>query len=102
MTGILHIVLVTFATTATGDDRAAIREGLRCLGEAIPEIVSLEEGESISTEGLEDGFEYAFAMRFESASDRDEYLSHPMHQEFGGVLGGCVDRIAVFDLPTRA
>lgn len=100
MTAVTHIVLVSFLSTTPSQQRALLRGELLRLRTQIPLIESLEEGASISPEGLEDGFDYGFVMRFASAADRDAYLADPAHQHFGGLLTSLIDRIAVFDLPT--
>ncbi len=100
MSGIRHVVLVSFAPEVTTAERRGIRNALHALTATVPGILDLEEGPSVSPEGLENGFDYGFVMRFASVADRDAYLVHPDHQAFGRVLGAVVDRIAVFDLPS--
>ncbi|WP_203582406.1 Dabb family protein [Microbacterium hibisci] len=101
MTAIMHVVLVAFAPDATATQRDGIRDALRRLPETVPGILDLAEGPSVSPEGLEDGFDFGFTMRFASPADRDAYLAHPDHQRFGGSLGALAARIAVFDLAVR-
>lgn len=99
ITHVLHIVLVTLRSDISDVTRERLRHAARTLPERIPGIIEVTEGPSISPEGLEDGFDYGFVIRFRSPSDRDAYLPHPSHLEFAQMLRTASDRIVVYDIP---
>ena len=60
--------------------------------------MSVVEGPSVSTEGLEAEFEWALVVTFESAEARDGYLDHPTHLPVAALIGKWAERVVVFDL----
>jgi len=64
----------------------------------IPGIVSVVEGASVSTEGLEAEFEWALVVTFENSGARDGYLDHPTHLPVAALIGKWAERVVVFDL----
>lgn len=64
----------------------------------IPGIVSVVAGESVSTEGLEAGSDWAMVVIFESAAARDGYLDHPTHLPVAALIGEWAEHVVVFDL----
>lgn len=99
---ILHLVLVRLSAGTSDRTLKQLRENLRSLVARVDGVVSLDEGESVSSEGLEDGMDYAFAIRFAERHHLDAYLAHPVHVSFGAALSESAERILVFDLPGRA
>lgn len=47
----------------------------------IPGILSISYGPHNSPEGLNQGFNYGLAIRFESIEARDTYIPHPEHKK---------------------
>jgi len=64
----------------------------------VPGVVSVVEGASVSTEGLEAGFNWALVVTFENAAARDGYLDHPTHLPVAALIGEWAERLVVFDL----
>jgi hypothetical protein len=94
---IVHVVLLQWAAPEDGSAERAdalVEQNLAPL----PGIVSLDHGPSVSGEGLEDGFDWALVIRFESEQALADYLPHPDHQVVGGFLGEHSRRLVVFDL----
>jgi hypothetical protein len=50
-----------------------------------------------SPEHLNQGFTHCFFLTFKSEKDREVYLPHPAHKEFGRVLGPHLDKVLVID-----
>jgi hypothetical protein len=50
-----------------------------------------------SPENLNQGLTHCFFLSFESERDRDAYLPHPAHKEFGKLLGPYLDKVVVVD-----
>jgi hypothetical protein len=95
---VTHVVLITWADHADGPARQAVREAIRSLEHRIPGIDDLREGESISPEGLESGFEYGFVITFPDAAARDAYLPHPEHLAVAEEIRRSSAKVLVFDI----
>ncbi|WP_341676874.1 Dabb family protein [Niveibacterium sp. SC-1] len=95
---IRHIVLFRFEAESSPAARAALITAFRALPALIAEVRAFEEGPNLSPEGLGQGFDHAFVMRFADAPARDAYLAHPAHQAFVAQTRGVVAQALVFDL----
>lgn len=96
MAGVTHVVLVEWHQ---GTDRAAevdavVEQHLH----RIDGVESVHSGPSISTEGLEAGFDWMLVVRFRDREALADYLPHPDHQPVADVIGGASDRVVVFDV----
>lgn len=60
-------------------------------------LLSFEHGPYQSDEGLNGGFTHGFIMTFDSASSRDAYLPHPIHESVKDVVVPCLEEVVVFD-----
>jgi len=98
MTVIVHIVLIELSAGISEEERNLVRRTARSLASTIPGIERVEEGGSVSPEGLEHGFDYALVITFRDAQARDAYLPHPDHQILAGQISRHAKRVIVFDL----
>jgi hypothetical protein len=98
---VIHVVLVRWGRDAADGAREGVRAGVRGLLAAIPGILAIEEGPSVSPEGLEQGNDYGFVVTFEDAAARDAYLPHPAHLEVADAIGRTAERVTVFDVAAR-
>ena len=92
-----HIVLVKFKEGTTPDEEKIVENAFRALKDKITVIQNFECGTNVSPENLNQGFTHCFQLTFLSDADRDVYLPHPAHKEFGTVLRPHLDKILVFD-----
>ena len=95
---IVHVVLTQWRSDASPDKLAEIVTITHRFKSEIPGIVSVVQGPSVSTEGLEAEFEWALVVTFENAEARDGYLDHPTHVPVASLIGQCAERVVVFDL----
>ncbi len=95
---IVHVVLTQWRADAPSEALAQMRETIGRFEAEIPGVVSVVEGESVSTEGLEAGFDWALVVTFDSGGARDGYLDHPTHLPVAAVIGEWAERLVVFDL----
>ena len=72
-------------------------EAFRALPSKINIIRSFEWGTNVSPEKLNQGYTHCFFLTFLSDKDRDAYLIHPAHKEFGKLLGPYLDKALVVD-----
>jgi hypothetical protein len=98
MAEISHVVLVQWRADVAAEVKEQARESARGFVSAIPGTLSVVEGPSVSPEGLEQGFDYGFVIRFADAAARDAYLPHPVHRVLGDLIGANAERVVVYDL----
>jgi len=92
-----HVVLFRFKETTSAADKKKIEDAFRALPAKISEIRSFEWGSNVSVENLSQGFTDCFVLTFASEKDRDTYLVHPAHKEFGNIIAGALDKVLVVD-----
>lgn len=92
-----HVVLFRFKAETTSDQIAQIERAFRALPSKISQIKDFEWGTNNSPEGLTQGFTHCFLLTFTSEEDRNQYLPHPAHREFGALLHPYLDAVLVVD-----
>ena len=101
MPAVLHVVLVQWRPDSAPDGREAVRAAVRGMASRIPGIIALEEGPSVSPEGLERGNDYGFVVTFDDAAARDAYLPHAEHLAVADRIGAEAAQVTVFDVAAR-
>lgn len=96
-----HVVFFSFKEASTPEDVKSVVDAFRDLQNKIDGIKSFEWGTNSSPEGLNQGLTHAFTLTFHSDADRDAYLPHPAHKDFGALLGPHLDKVMVVDYWTR-
>jgi hypothetical protein len=96
-----HVVLFKFKDGTTAEQIKSIEDAFRALPGKIPVIHDFEWGTNNSPEKLSQGFTHCFFLTFLSEEDRNAYLPHPAHKEFGAMLGPYLDRVCVVDYWTK-
>jgi len=92
-----HVVLFKFKDSATPVQIKEVENAFKALPSKIKEIKGFEWGTNNSPENLNQGLTHCFFLSFESEIDRDAYLPHPAHKEFGKLLGPYLDKVVVVD-----
>ncbi len=92
-----HVVLFKFKDTATPDQIKQVEDAFRALPSKINPIKGFEWGTNVSPENLAQGYTHCFFLTFTSDQDRDAYLVHPAHKDFGKLLGPYLDKVTVID-----
>jgi hypothetical protein len=96
-----HVVFFSFKEASTPEDVKSVVDAFRDLKNKIDGIKSFEWGTNSSPEGLNQGLTHAFTLTFHSDADRDAYLPHPAHKDFGALLGPHLDKVMVVDYWTK-
>lgn len=96
-----HVVLFGFKETSSPEDVQKVVDAFKALPSQISEIKGFEWGTNSSPEGLNQGLTHAFTLTFHSDADRDAYLPHPAHKEFGSILGPHLAKVTVLDYWTK-
>jgi len=92
-----HVVMFKFKDSATPANIKLIEEEFAKLPQKIGGIQSYEWGTNSSPEGLNQGLTHCFILTFNTDKDRDAYLIHPAHKEFGKILGPYMEKVTVLD-----
>jgi hypothetical protein len=92
-----HVVLFKFKESASPAQVQEVENAFKALPSKIKEIKGFEWGTNNSPENLNQGLTHCFFLSFESEKDRDAYLPHPAHKEFGKLLGPYLDKVVVVD-----
>ena len=96
-----HVVCFKFTDNAAAEQIKTVEDAFAALPDKIPFIVAYEAGTNVSPENRAKGFTHCFILTFKTAKDRDAYLTHPAHKEFGKSLGGILDDVFVLDFWTK-
>lgn len=96
-----HVVAFKFKETATPQDVKRVEDAFAGLKGKIPQIQAFEWGLNNSPEGLNKGCTHGFILTFGSEKDRDTYLVHPDHQEFGKLVKPVLADVFVIDFWTK-
>jgi hypothetical protein len=92
-----HVVAFKFKETASSEDIKKVETAFRDLKKKIKEIQSYEWGTNNSPEKHNKGCTHGFILTFNSEKDRDVYLDHPEHKEFGKLVGPLLGDVFVID-----
>lgn len=95
--GLRHVVLCAFHEDMPERQGAELVREFAHLKEVIPQVRHFEYGENVSPEGLDDGYTHCFTLIFDSACQRDSYLSDPAHLRFVDLLKPWLAKVLVFD-----
>ena len=92
-----HVVAFKFKQTATNEQIKQVEDAFRDLKKKIKEIQDYEWGTNVSKETRNKGCTHGFILTFKSETDRDTYIDHPAHKEFGKLIGPVLDDVFVID-----
>jgi hypothetical protein len=92
-----HVVSLKFKPDATPEKIKAVETAFVALREKIPGIATVNWGTNVSPEKHDKGFTHCFVLTFNTEKDRDDYLPHPAHKAFGGLLGPILADVMVID-----
>ena len=92
-----HVVAFKFKESASKADIDKVVAAFGALKTRIPTIVQYEWGTNNSPEKLNRGCTHGFILTFNSEKDRDDYLVHPAHKEFGALVGPLLGEVFVID-----
>ena len=94
---LVHMVSFKFKESVTKEDIKKVETAFAGLQKKIPQILYYETGTNNSPEGLDKGFTHGFVLTFHSGQDRDDYLIHPHHKDFGKLVGPLLEDVFVVD-----
>jgi len=92
-----HVVAIKFKEGTSKDQIKAVETAFIDLKKKIKEVKTLKWGTNVSPEKHDKGFTHCFVLTFKTEKDRDAYLVHPDHKEFGKLLGPVMADVFVLD-----
>ena len=92
-----HVVMFKFKDNATTENIQKVEQEFAKLSQKVGGIRSYEWGTNCSPEKLNQGLTHCFILTFTSEKDRNAYLVHPAHKDFGKMLEPYVDKVTVLD-----
>jgi hypothetical protein len=92
-----HVVAFKFKEGTTRERIKQVEDAFRDLQKKIKEIKAYDWGTNISPENRNKGCTHGFILTFNNEKDRDIYLNHPAHKEFGKLAGPVLDDVFVID-----
>jgi gas vesicle protein len=96
-----HVVAFKFKDGTTKEQIRQVEDAFRDLKKKIKEIKAYEWGTNISKENRNKGCTHGFILSFNSEKDRDTYIDHPAHKEFGKLVGPVLDDVFVIDFRAK-
>ena len=96
-TKLRHVVAFKFKEGTTQEQIKQVEDAFRDLKKKIKEIQDYEWGTNISKENRNKGCTHGFILSFRSDKDRDTYIDHPAHKDFGKLVGPVLDDVFVID-----
>lgn len=94
---IRHILLIKFKSTAETNDINMLKASFKSMPSKVEGVHSVEWGLNDSPEGKNKGYTHAVVMNFVDNAGRDNYLSHPEHDELKKLFRPILEDIVVFD-----
>jgi hypothetical protein len=92
-----HVVLFGWKAGTDSNAINKIVNSFKALPGKIDLIKGFEYGTNNSPENLNNGLTHCFLLNFNSEADRNAYLIHPAHKQFGAALVPKPDHITVLD-----
>ena len=92
-----HVVCFKFKNSAKQSEVENVVNAFADLKNKISSIKAFEMGTNNSPEGLDKGFTHCFVVTFDNEEGRKEYLPHPEHKKFVGLLKPILEDVFVID-----
>ena len=92
-----HVVAFKFKEDVRKEDIRKVEDAFRALKTKIPQVQRLVWGMNNSPEMLNKGCTHVWILGFNSEEDRNVYLTHPDHQEFGKLVKPLLADVFVAD-----
>ena len=92
-----HVVSFKFKDGTTPEQIDKVIAEFRALAKKVPGTPGFEYGVNNSPEGKARGCTHCFTLTFKSEADRDTYLPHPAHKDFGKIVRQLLEEVFVID-----
>lgn len=95
---IAHSVLVQWRADVSAQALSELAAIVEAFPRAIPGVLDVAHGESVSPEGMEGDFHWALFVTFVDSAARDGYLRHDAHAPASELIRRWSERVVVFDV----
>ena len=92
-----HVVMFSFKEGVSPQTIREVEQAFERLHQRIPRIDSFEWGTQCNDRDLDKGLTHCGLFTFDSESDLQQYLDHPVHQDFVELAMPFLDDLLVFD-----
>jgi hypothetical protein len=92
-----HMVAFKFKDDVSQADIDKLNAAFKDLKKKIDVIRTFDSGLNNSPEKLNKGFTHGYLLSFDTTADRDTYLNHPAHKEFGQMAMKMLADVFVLD-----
>jgi hypothetical protein len=96
-----HMVAFKFKDGTSQADIDKLNAAFRELPEKIDVIRTFDMGKNHSPENLNKGMTHGYLLTFDSEEDRNTYLNHPAHKEFGAMAMKMLADVFVVDFTSE-
>ena len=96
-----HLVFFKYKEGTDEAKLAEVAKAFRGLEAEIPGILAIQHGEDRTPEDQRSGFVHAYWLTFTNERARADYLPHPAHKAFVGIVGPVLDKPLVVDFTVR-
>ena len=96
-----HMVAFKFKDGTSEADIDKLNAAFRELPDKIDVIRTFDMGLNNSPEKLNKGCTHGYLLTFDSDAERDIYLNHPAHKEFGALAGKMLADVFVVDFDSE-
>jgi len=96
-----HVVAFKFKEGTAREKIKEVEDAFRDLKKKIKEIQDYEWGTNVSIDDRIQSCTHGFILSVKNETDRDTYLDHPAHTDFGSRFGPVLDDVFVIDFRAR-
>jgi hypothetical protein len=91
------MVSFKFKESATKEDIKKVETAFAALQKKSPRLCHMKQAPTIARKVWTKAFTHGFVLTFHSGQDRDDYLIHPHHKDFGKLVGPLLEDVFVLD-----
>ena len=97
-----HLVFFKYKDSVSKEDVGKVEDGFAALPRQIPGLLRYQAGTNAGDErGMSKGMTHGHILTFIHQDARDDYLPHPAHRAFGGLVGPTLEDVLVVDFTVR-
>ena len=96
-----HMVAFKFKDGTSQEDIDKLNAAFKDLKKKIDVIRTFDTGLNNSPEKLNKGCTHGYLLTFDTTEDRDTYLNHPAHKEFGALAMTMLADVFVLDFDSK-
>lgn len=92
-----HLVFFKFKQSASEEEIDRVNAAFAALQRQVSGLLHYQAGPNNLSRDLNDGFTHGYLLTFIHERARNDYLPHPAHKAFGGLVGPLLEDVLVLD-----